>query len=171
MSRINQYAYKGDGSFHRIWIGAETLKENKNYIITKTEKGTKVIESKGYVWRSKEKAINYFSKSRWFNIIVMYKVDKKGKMDITYYCNLATPIFKESNSLKYIDYDLDVKYNVNSKKVKILDRNEYKHNAQKYGYSPEVCDRIERELTILKYWIRHEIGPFSNEFRKQWKDA
>lgn len=161
-SRMNIYAYKHGGIFHRVWKDAMLLKETKNYYIVATPSNTRVFEKSAYRWTSRELAINYFSKKHWFNVILMYKPDEE-----VYYCNLATPCIRELNDLKYIDYDIDVKYFCKSKKMRILDMNEYRANSQKYEYDEWIDRKIKKELNTLKFWIENEIGPFSKQFRKE----
>lgn len=166
MRNINKiYAYKHNGDFHRVSQKVELLKETKDYFIIKNKKGNEVYESKNYRWRTREDAIFYFSKHHWFNIILMYKKDS-----IVYYCNLATPPIYEHESVKYIDYELDVKYYTQDKVVKVLDQKEYEINQKKFGYSDKLMEQIESELKILKKWIKLEIGPFSKEFREKYKE-
>lgn len=165
MSEINIFAYKHDGSFHRKWFDEQILSETKDYIITASPTHTKVLESRGNFWVTKEPAICYFSKKRWFNIIVMYKEN-----EVVYYCNLASPILKELNSLKYIDYDLDIKYYASTKRVLILDKKEFKHNATLYEYPDWISEQVLRETKVLQNWAKNEIGPFSEDFRLFWKD-
>ncbi len=167
MNKINKvFAYKHDGSFHRLSENVELLKETKDYYIVLNNKGNLVLEPNKYRWKTKEKAIMYFSKNHWFNVIVMYKKDR-----IVYYCNLATPIQREQDSLKYIDYELDVKYFVDTKDKILLDQNEYKYHQKKFNYSKKLLDKIQEELDVLNQWIDYEIGPFSEEFRKKYESV
>lgn len=163
MEKIGHYAYKYDGSFHRYWQNAIKLGETRDYIITATPKGTNVIEGDGYFWKSRELAINYFSKDKWFNVIIMFKDN-----EIVYYCNLATPCLIETNSIKYIDYDLDVKYFPKTKQIKILDRNEFKNNAKSYKYPQKIMDIVEQQLEEIQMLMKNEIGPFEPQFAKKW---
>lgn len=164
MNKINKvYAYKHNGFFHRLWDDLELQKETKDYYIFANPRQSKVVEKNNVSWRTKEDAILYFSKNHWFNILVMFKKDR-----IVYYCNLATPPVFEQDSIKYIDYELDVKYFVNTKDVILLDQNEYNHYKKKYNYPQWIMDKIEVEKNILLEWIENEIGPFSEEFRQKW---
>lgn len=165
MSRtVNIYAYKHDGSFHRFWGNQKIIKETKDYYIVASPKKTKVHESTGYYWFSRELAISYFSKHHWFNIIAMYKDD-----EVVYYCNMASPIVEETRTLKYIDYDIDVKYFTKTKRIKILDKNEYQRNKQKYDYDKWIDQVVQAELIEIEYWIKHEIGPFSPKYTTDMK--
>lgn len=165
MEKIGHYAYKYDGSFHRYWQDAQKLAETRDYIISATPCGTNVIEGDGYFWKSRELAINYFSKEKWFNVIIMFKDD-----EIVYYCNLASPCLIESRSIKYIDYDLDVKYFPKTKQIKILDRNEYNNNIKQYQYPQAIQSIVENQLEEIQFLMKNEIGPFDPLFATKWKD-
>lgn len=165
LKKVGHYAYKFDGSFHRYWQDAIFLSETRDYVITATPKATNVIEGDGYFWRSRELAINYFSKDKWFNVIIMFK-----DSEVVYYCNLASPCLIESNSIKYIDYDLDVKYFPKTKQIKVLDRNEYKNNASLYKYTDQIKKSVEKQLEEIQFLMKNEIGPFDPEFAQKWKE-
>ena len=87
---------------------------------------TTVIEADGCSWKTKEPAIMYFFKNEWFNIIAQLKKD-----GIYYYCNIATPYIIEDNTIKYIDYDLDLRI-FPSGEYKILDKLEYNYHKKNY---------------------------------------
>ena len=91
------HAYKHDGKIHRSWDETVLLEIHDDYLIFGNEK-TKVIESDGRTWRTKEPAVLYFFYNNWFNIIGQYK--KNGKY---YYCNRASPFIIEEDTIKYID--------------------------------------------------------------------
>lgn len=164
MEKVGHYAYKYDGTFHRHWQDAIKLAETRDYIITATPKNTSVIEGDGYFWRSRELAINYFSKDKWFNVIIMFK-DK----EIVYYCNLASPCLIEANSIKYIDYDLDVKYFPDTDEIRVLDRHEFEANGKTYNYPNQIIELVEKQLLEIQFLMKNEAGPFDPEFAKRWK--
>ena len=87
----------------------------------------------------------YFFKDRWYNIIVQLK-----KTGVTYYCNIATPYIIEDGTIKYIDYDLDLRIFPNGS-FKILDRQEYKYHKKKMHYSDEldvaICSALSELIT------------------------
>lgn len=93
---------------------------------------TKVTESEGSVWKTKEPAIMYFFRNEWFNIIAQLKKD-----GIYYYCNIASPFIIEDNTIKYIDYDLDLRI-FPSGEYKVLDKMEYKYHKKLMEYSDEL---------------------------------
>ena len=66
------HGYKHDGKIHIAWDEAILLEIHDDYLIFGNEK-TKVTESDGRSWRTKEPAILYFFYKNWFNIIGQYK--------------------------------------------------------------------------------------------------
>lgn len=134
--------YKHDGKVHRCWDEAVLLDVKKDYMVFGNER-TLVTEAQGNIWRTKEPAIMYFFKDRWYNIIVQLK-----KTGVTYYCNIATPYIIEDGTIKYIDYDLDLRIFPNGS-FKILDRQEYKYHKKKMNYSDELDIAIRSALSEL----------------------
>lgn len=134
--------YKHNGKIHRSWSEAVVLYVAKDYIVCADNK-TLVTEAEGNTWRTREPAIMYFFKNYWFNVIAQLKKD-----GIYYYCNIATPYIIEENTIKYIDYDLDLRV-LPSKEYKILDRMEYKYHKKIMNYSDELDKVIKYSLDEL----------------------
>ena len=57
--------YKHNGKVHRAWDEAVVLAIEKDYIVFGNDR-TQVIESSGNYWRTKEPAVMYFFKNKWF---------------------------------------------------------------------------------------------------------
>ena len=114
-----------------------------------------VIEKDGRTWRTKEPAIMYFSKKNWFNIIGQIK-----KSGIYYYCNIASPYIIEDDTIKYIDYDLDLRVFPDGS-FKILDRGEYQYHKKKMNYSEQLDKILKSELTNLINKARNKEYPFN----------
>lgn len=140
--KLQIQCYKHNGKVHRCWDEALVLDIRDDYIVFGNEK-TKVTEAEGNTWRTKEPAVMYFFKDKWYNIIVQLK--KEG---ITYYCNIATPFIIEDNTIKYIDYDLDLRI-FPSGSFKILDKQEYKYHKKKMNYSDDLDEVVNSALSEL----------------------
>ena len=134
--------YKHNGKIHRAWDEAVVLDIQKNYMVFGNNK-TKVTEADGITWRTKEPAIMYFFKDRWYNIIVQMKKD-----GIYYYCNIATPFILEEGKIKYIDYDLDLRIFPKGD-FKVLDKLEYEYHKKIMNYSKELDIVIKNALSEL----------------------
>ena len=152
--RYQIQCYKHNGKIHRAWDEAIVLDVKKDYIVVGNEK-TKVTESEGTTWRTKEPAILYFFKNKWYNIIAQMKKD-----GIYYYCNIASPFIIDQNTIKYIDYDLDLRVFPDGA-FKILDRGEYNYHKNKMGYSEEIDTILKSELSNLIELARSGSGPFT----------
>ncbi len=140
--KLQIQCYKHNGRPHRCWDEAIVLDIKKNYIVFGNAH-TLVIEAHGNTWRTKEPAIMYFFKDKWYNIIVQLK-----KTGVTYYCNIATPFIIEDDTIKYIDYDLDLRI-FPTGSFKILDKGEYKYHKGKMHYSAELDKVIKSSLSEL----------------------
>lgn len=135
--------YKHDGKRpHKSWDEAILLDIKKDYLVFGNDH-TLVTKEKGGLFRTKEPAVIYFFKDRWFNVIAQMK-----KNSIAYYCNIASPIIIEDGTIKYIDYDLDLRIFPNGS-FKVLDRNEYKYHKKKMGYSDDLDKVIQYSLSEL----------------------
>lgn len=104
----------------------------------------------------------YFFKDEWFNVITQLKKD-----GMTYYCNIATPYIIEDKTIKYIDYDLDLRIFSNGT-YKILDAMEYKYHKKIMSYSDDldmvINGAMKRLINIYKDNNQNE---FSVVFDKQ----
>lgn len=160
-SNISIKSYKHDGSLHRVWDSNFVLKATKSVLIGANDK-SKVTESDGRVWATREPAILYFHTQYWFNIICMLRND-----GIYYYCNISSPFVCDAEGLKYIDYDLDVKVYPDMTYV-LLDEDEYEQHKKQMHY-PLILDRIlDTNVNNLLHWIRQRKGPFSPDFVDEW---
>ena len=140
--KLEIQCYKHNKKIHRAWSEAVVLDIKKDYIVFGNNK-TLVTEAEGNTWKTKEPAIIYFFKNKWYNVIAQMKKD-----GIYYYCNIATPFIIEENTIKYIDYDLDLRIFPKGD-YKILDKLEYEYHKSKMNYSDELDMVINNALKNL----------------------
>jgi len=153
--------YKHNGKIHRAWNEAVVLDIKKDYIVFGNNK-TKVTESQGTFWNTKEPAVMYFFKNRWYNVIAQLKKD-----GIYYYCNIASPFILEEGTIKYIDYDLDLRV-FPTGQYKILDRLEYDYHKRIMGYSEELDLIINRALDDLISEYKSSSNIFNNKINQEY---
>lgn len=134
--------YKHNGRIHRAWDEAVVLDVKKDYIVFGNNK-TLVTEAQGGCWRTKEPAVMYFFRNKWYNIISQLKKD-----GIYYYCNIATPFIIEDETIKYIDYDLDLRVFSNGE-YRVLDKMEYEYHKKIMKYSDDLNKVITNSLKEL----------------------
>ena len=154
--RLSIHSYKHNSKIHRSWDEATFLAEDEEYMIFANYK-TLVIESDRRTWRTKEPAIMFFSKHNWFNIIGQIKQN-----GIYYYCNIASPFVIEEDTIKYIDYDLDLRVFPDGS-FKVLDRGEYKYHKKIMKYSDDIDMILRSELTALINKVRNKQRPFDKK--------
>ena len=158
--------YKHNGKIHRSWSEAVVLDVQKDYIVFGNNKAL-VIEADGRTRRTGEPAVMYFFKNKWFNIIAQLKKD-----GIYYYCNIASPFIIEEGTIKYIDYDLDLRIFPDGE-YKILDQMEYNYHKRIMNYSDELDNVITSALDRLIHKYKEGVIMFSKknnlEYYSQYK--
>lgn len=155
-NKIEIISYKHNGDLHRVWQYANIVRQTEKETVLVNDRAN-VIDGDGRRWRTKEPAVCYFYKEYWFNVICMLR-----NGSIYYYCNLSSPYAIDSEGIKYIDYELDVKVFPSGDRL-ILDRDEFEFNQIDYHYSKDLINIIERQLKELLKMIDNKEGPFSSE--------
>ena len=87
--------YKHNGQVYRNWDETLVLEVNNDYIVCANNKA-KVTEIDGRSWKTKEPAILFYYKKKWFNIIAQFKNN-----GIYYYCNIASPYLIDDNTSQF----------------------------------------------------------------------
>lgn len=161
--KLEIHCYKHNGKLHRQWDEAVVLDIYDDYIVFGNNRTT-VVDSDGKVWKTKEPAIMFFFRDRWFNIIGQLK-----DYGIYFYCNIATPVLIDNKVIKYIDYDLDLRVFPNGS-FKILDRMEYKYHKKQMHYSNRLDFILKYELGNLIDMVRRNEMPFDRKTINDYYD-
>lgn len=164
----NIHAYKHNGELYKVWDKTIFLDQTDDYYVFANNK-TKVTEKDGRTWRTKEPAIIFYYKKHWFNIIAQIKNN-----GIYFYCNISSPVIIENNTIKYIDYDLDLRVFPDGV-YKILDKSEYQYHKKILNYSKELSEVIEYELKNLIEMYKIKAEPFNlnvvNKYNELYKNC
>ena len=153
--------YKHNGRIHRSWNEAIVLDIKKDYIVFGNNRAL-VINAEGTSWRTKEPAIMYYFKDKWYNIIAQMKKD-----GVYYYCNIASPFIIEEETIKYIDYDYDLRI-FPTGEFKILDKLEYNYHKKLMNYSDELDSVIKNALSeLIKDYQSNKIM-FNEQVNKEY---
>ncbi|MEE3488712.1 MAG: DUF402 domain-containing protein [Bulleidia sp.] len=147
-------SFKHDGSLHRTWCKAFVLEETEERYTVMTNKAW-VIEHDGRRWFTREPAVYFLWKHKWFNVIAMIR-----KTGVYYYCNLASPSIYDGEAIKNIDYDLDVKL-YPDRTYEILDENEYAAHAASMQYGDRIKHAVEHQMQDLLDLMEDEKDPFN----------
>jgi len=153
--------YKHNGQIYRNWDETLVLEVNSDFIVCANNRA-KVTEIDGRKWMTKEPAILFFYKNKWYNIISQFK-----KNGIYYYCNIASPYIIEDKTIKYIDYDLDLRVFPDGS-FRVLDKGEYEHHKEKMNYSTEIDKIVNFELNNLINKYKEKEGPFDEKYLQKY---
>ncbi|MGL5205316.1 MAG: DUF402 domain-containing protein [Metamycoplasmataceae bacterium] len=154
---INIQAYKYDGTLYRQWNGARIIATSPEYVLVLLNK-TKVQEAKNQKWIITEPILWFFSNKKFFNATLTIRKD-----GFYYYANLSSPFFFEENTIKYIDYDYDVK-KYPGKKFSIVDHNNFITN--KDWYDEKTKSVIYQNLVELAEMSMKKDGIFNEKMIK-----
>ena len=153
---LELHCYKNDGKINTVSDKITVLDIQDEYIVCGDNRTT-ITENDGTKHKTKEPAIIFFYKDKWFNILAQLK-----KQGLFYYCNIATPFIIDDHAIKYIDYDLDLRVFPNGS-FKVLDRMEYKYHKKQMHYSNRLDFILKYELGNLIDMVRVKEMPFDKE--------
>lgn len=152
----NIHGYKHNGELYKAWDKTIFLDQTDDYYVFGNYK-IKVTEKDGRSWRTKEPAIIFYYKKRWFNIIAQLKNN-----GIYYYCNISSPVIIENNTIKFIDYDLDLRVFPDGV-YKVLDKSEYEYHKRLMNYPDDIQKILDYELNSLIEKFKNKEIPFDKE--------
>lgn len=155
------HCYKHNGKIHRTWDEITILDETDDYLVCGNNK-VKITESDGRTHKTKETAIIFLYKDRWFHVTAQFK-----NTGLYYKVDMASPFLIDDNILKYIDYDLDLKVFPDGN-YRILDQEEYRQHAKMMCYSDELDKILKKQLEKLIELAISKKGPFDDNFTKKW---
>ncbi len=173
--RMQIKSFKHNGHIHRIWqenwlMPADYLdpRHASEAWLILINSHTRILESNGQEWVSRIPAVSFFIPEEWYNIVAL--MEDTG---IRYYCNIASPPYRNGSSLTYIDYDLDVIVTPDGLH-QIVDEGEYHRHKSLYHYSEAVQGKVQEGLDKLIERIDRRASPFSDALAEsyfaRWKE-
>lgn len=143
---VNVQAYKYNGHLYRQWNGVKVIRNTEDHFALFMYK-TKVAECEKSSWIYREPVIWFMPKNENYNALVMLK-----KKHNYIYVNLASKPIYEDNTIKFIDFDLDLKV-YPRRDISIVDREEFNENSRKFNYPENLKKMIFEavEQLIDKY--------------------
>lgn len=151
---------KHDHSIHRRWLKNTIAVDDTDVIIGYNEY-TPVIEKDHQAWVTDTRAIFYFHKIHWFNVIVMLTDP------YYYYCNISSPVKCKERTLKYIDYDIDIIVQ-HDFTYEIVDEAEFLENKRRYQYPNDVVNEVYTSVKMVRRMIEERQDPFNESFVAHW---
>ena len=155
------HCYKHNGKLHRTWDDAIVLEITDDVLVCGNHK-TWITEADGRSHKTKEPAIIFFYRDKWFNIFAQIKKD-----GLFYKCNIASPFLIDGKIIKFIDYDLDLKV-FHDGGFRVLDKNEYKYHKKIMSYSEELDMVVKNGLEELIDIKKQNLYPFKEEVIKNY---
>ena len=136
---LNVQAYKQNGLLYRQWNGVKVIEVSPERWVLFMYK-TKVTEKNGQKWIVREPMIWWMPKYSFYNTTGLIR--QSGTF---FYTNIASPPIYEDNTIKFIDYDLDIKFYPNTP-IKVVDKMEYENHKIKYKYSVKLQNIIQKTV-------------------------
>ena len=156
------HGYKHNGKLYKTWDEAILLDETDDYYVF-GNRNTKVTKIFGKSWYTKETAILFYFKNNWYNVVAQLK--KKG---VYYYCNIASPVVIDGKTIKFIDYDLDLRVFPDNT-YKVLDKSEYEYHKRLMKYPEDLQKILKFKLDELIERFNERKVPFDEELLKKYE--
>ena len=146
---------KFDGSVSRAWECR--LIEQKGPLLSFVGEFESDVQHSelGFIRRGTV-SYEYYWLDRWYNVFRFHEPDQVLR---NYYCNINMPPRFESETIDYVDLDIDVLVS-SDLSYRILDLDDYEVNAQRFGYSEEIRQNVTRSLHELIALIEGREFPF-----------
>lgn len=148
--KIAVHAYKYNGWLYRSYEFPKIIDITPDFIclnLTKTRIISQNDDGRNFHSTVIKDSLWFFFPDKWYNLIVTKKIEGK----LNYYFNMASPYIFEEDAIKYYDFDLDIQiFDIDQKKIKQLDHNEFVANQVTYGYPKELVKKIietQKQLT------------------------
>nr|AAN85232.1 ORF228 [Mycoplasmopsis fermentans] len=138
-SIINVQAFKFNGELYRQWNGVKVLRNTPQHYVLFMYK-TKVAETDKKGWVYREYVLWFMPKNSMYNALILLK-PKSNYV----YVNLASKPYYEDNTIKFVDFDLDVK-SYPKKDFTIVDKEEFRYNSRRLKYPKKLINMIYDNL-------------------------
>ncbi|VEU78256.1 DUF402 domain-containing protein [Mycoplasmopsis columbinasalis] len=147
---INVQAYKYDGLLYRQWNGVKVLRNTDDHYVLFMYR-TKIAEAHKRNWLYLDPVLWFLPKQEMANALVLLKRNQKY-----IYTNIASAPLFEDNTLKFIDFDIDIK-KYPGKQLEIIDGEEFVENTKKYCYPPALLKLLSKALDqVIKHNVNNE---------------
>jgi protein associated with RNAse G/E len=147
---------KYDGREHRRWP-ARIAKTEGSLIVLDAVFEEKIEHELLGTIASGTISTEYYWLDRWYNVFRFSDPNRQVK---NFYCNVNQPPSFDGRVLSYIDLDIDVLVAPDFT-YKVLDVEDFEHNAKRYAYPDEVQANARRALADLIELIEARAFPFN----------
>ncbi|MCM3869906.1 MAG: DUF402 domain-containing protein [Pyrinomonadaceae bacterium] len=152
---ITVRAHKYDGSQHRTWQATLLRQEGPLLVLDGTFDEEIKHDLLGTI-ASGTRSLEYYWLDRWYNIFRF--AEPTGELR-SYYCNVNVPPAFDGQVLSYVDLDMDILVEPDLS-YRIVDLEDFKENAERFGYSEDVQTNARQGLERLVELIESRSFPF-----------
>jgi uncharacterized protein len=146
-----------DGAFH--WgHPASLVRHDDGLVVTSTTSGLVVKTETGKYVSPYNTRAHYWT-DRWFNVI---RLEEPGRGLFGYYCNIASPMGFDGDTVSYIDLQLDVRIRREHGvlTLRLVDEDEFEEARDRYGYDDELIGRCYNAVEELRALFKRREFPF-----------
>ncbi len=156
-TEVQIFGVRYDGSPH--WQHpARLLEAMDGVVITETRAGLQVLHD-GTPWTSPYNTRGHYWPDRYFNVIRLELPDTRKLHG--WYCNIATPVQFDGQTVRYVDLDLDViVHHGAANDWEIRDRDEFEQARERYAYPESVVRDALAAIDDLVAMVEAREFPF-----------
>lgn len=149
------HSTKFDGSLHYRY-DVEVVARTPGMIALYLALGTPFDSYRGSFTAKRHYLLLHWS-DRAYNLEVMWEADWRPR---SHYVNVATPSVWDSESVRFVDLDLDVIWEAASGAIILDDADEFAEHRVRYGYPPELVNQAWDTVREVHELFRAAIPPF-----------
>ncbi|HWC28844.1 MAG TPA: DUF402 domain-containing protein [Dehalococcoidia bacterium] len=161
LRQITVRATNYDGSLHwehPAWL----LRADDGIVVTQTSAGLAIKSSarESGEFVSPYNTNGHYWADRWFNVI---RLELPGKGHTGYYCNIASPLTFDGQTVHYVDLQLDVLVTVepNGRLThRVVDEDEFEAARKRYAYGVDLISRCRDAVDEVVRMIEAREFPF-----------
>ncbi|AJR12217.1 Protein of uncharacterised function (DUF402) [Mesomycoplasma dispar] len=157
---INIHAYKYNGFLYRQWSNARVISNSLTHVVVNL-KGSVVKKYGTKSWRFSDSTIFVFPKNTMHNAIITFKPGQN--FSYHYYINLASDFIFEDDTIKFVDFDLDIKI-YSKKSFDIVDRDEFLENKEIMNYPAKLDSLLSNEISKIFLLFLQQKSFFNQEY-------
>ncbi|MCM3749447.1 DUF402 domain-containing protein [Paenibacillus pasadenensis] len=155
MQTIPIQARKYGGIPHYEWE-TTLIEATGEYVLVKGERLRKLVHhSKGKTFIVDNPTLEFLPLNQWFTASV--QLHPNGAL--SYYCNICMPPADKNGFIEFIDLDIDIIKQPGGD-WEVVDEDEFREHAIKFGYPAELIARTESERDLLLRLIKERNFPF-----------
>ncbi|MGD9561167.1 MAG: DUF402 domain-containing protein [Pyrinomonadaceae bacterium] len=146
-----------DGSLKRSWT-CEVVRWSDSlvYLVGRFER--RVTHPDLGTIRAGSLSHEFFWPGKWYNVFRFHEPDGTFR---NFYCNICMPPTIHNAKLEYVDLDIDIAVDPFGS-VKVLDEQEFRENAERFGYTGQVREMTTAAIAELMGMIEGREFPFDH---------